>query len=670
MSIYSKVLYALDCSTEPRTFERLCVDLLRREGYHEIIPGGGVRDHGRDAEIRSWEGHNEAKIRVAFQFSMEKAWEKKIRRDTPTIMQHCKTAKILVFVTSQGVSGEKKDKLHAEFKQLYGLELCFFDREWLRHRLEEVHQDLAKKYLEIDNLPETVCHAEVLIDLHGLDNESEKEIFKNTTPENIKATIAARILKHPDDWMAWKRLALVEYHLHNYTAAMQAVSSALRIAPHDINLKLLNAAILAENGIRTRSHALLLQAQEVYDWMVQKRGKAIDHYNLANVLGALEERDTAEKHYRQCLKKQPDYPQAWKNLGSLLFYKGDHTAELECYEKALALKPNLVEAIISKGVTLLRVFRNPHEALQCFELAYKIDTKIDNKWGYARYWYGATLFSLERHHDALIQVELGLSLVPDDKYLLAQKAALLAHLWRSDSAYETHALKFFKFRVLAGKDDYAAMDELIQLLTKHGVSDTAWPLIDSCFHCSPFSMRDIAEKVGISITQLRIGFSFAASYKTFRNKYSIEDHFTTMHDYGLAPNPIMENALSLILMAPFGVFCQEIRETTKADKTDKLVTVFNTALSMIAEIFAAMGAHWLSSKPSMTQKRRLELLSLGVKYLPDVIVAETSRQFGYCIGHFGIAQSIIPDMKNRDWSELYSVMRTRFLDRAAKDWDL
>jgi hypothetical protein len=114
---------------------------------------------------------------LAFQFSIEDGWEAKLRRDAATIAAHCPTAKGVIFVTSRTASVEKQDKLRDEFRNRYNWTLSIYDREWLCHLLEEVHQDLAKRHLELD-LPETVCHAETLIDIHGLDEESAKDVFQ------------------------------------------------------------------------------------------------------------------------------------------------------------------------------------------------------------------------------------------------------------------------------------------------------------------------------------------------------------------------------------------------------------------------------------------------------------------------------------------------------------
>jgi len=68
MAEFNQILWALDNEIQPGSFERLCVDLLAREGYHHIIPIGGTKDHGRDAELRLWKGSSDTQSVVVFQF--------------------------------------------------------------------------------------------------------------------------------------------------------------------------------------------------------------------------------------------------------------------------------------------------------------------------------------------------------------------------------------------------------------------------------------------------------------------------------------------------------------------------------------------------------------------------------------------------------------------------
>lgn len=664
-TVFNKVLYAIDTGLDPRTFERLCVDLLCREGYRDIIPGGGIRDHGRDAEVRIWTGYHELSIPLVFQFSKEEDWEKKLRRDAKTIVVQCPSVKGIVFVTSRSASGEKQDKLRNELKGKFGCSLCVHDREWLRHLLEELHQDIAKKYLDLD-LPDTVCHAETLIDLHGMQDDSAEQIFRGTTPDKVRAIIMARTEKQPADAKAWKSLAFVEFYRHDYDAALRAVVSALRIKPRDVNLELLRASIIAENGIRTKSRALLVQAKKVFEWAAGKLNRPVDHYNLANVLGPLDEKDAAEFHYRRCIELKPDYSQAWKNLGSLLFRMGKHGEEMECYKKALALNPCLVEAHLCRGTTYLIALGKPEDAVNCFETAYRIDPELDWKWPHVRYWYGAALFSLKRIKEALDQVNIGLSIAPDNSYLMDQKAALLSALWHSDSAYVEPALTYFKFRVSVKQGDFASLYELIQLYEQRGTPDAVWPLIEDNLKCK-YAIKDLAERAGITLSQLGMGFAAALAYWEYRDGNPLSYHFNILRDSGVLANPAIEKTLWVLLMAPFGQLRQKMTADIKPEQANDL---FKQVLAENERIFPAFSSQWLAVEPPSTRKEQIDLLAIGMTCLPDIVVIETARQFGYCIGRSDISKDINSLIGESKVGKIYSNVGIALLDGVVKDWHL
>jgi tetratricopeptide (TPR) repeat protein len=315
MGEYNQVLWALDNEIQPRDFERLSVDLLGREGYRHIEPGGGIKDHGRDAEIRYWSGASDQRSVVAFQFSLEKKWEKKLSSDAMKIAGNCPNAIEMVFVTSQKVTVAKKDKLRAEFKSKRGWELTIYDREWLRHRLTEFHQDVAKKYLNLD-LPPTACYAATQIELSGFDEDSAKEIFQQlqTSPEMVRTSILESTRKEPLVVGNWYKLARTDYLLRNYGAALEAINAAFQLQPLDsvleLNMTLCRGTILAEKGIQEHSRPLLVQAKEIFSEAVKKYKRAEDHYNVANVLVALGEINEAGKHYARCVELKPNYAQA------------------------------------------------------------------------------------------------------------------------------------------------------------------------------------------------------------------------------------------------------------------------------------------------------------------------------------------------------------------------
>ena len=133
-------------------FERLCVDLLYRNGYRDIVPIE-PQDSGRDAEEFPRQGRGREGCPAVFQFSLERDWKNKLRRDARKLANRRSEFSTFVFVTSQKARGVDVDSLKSEFLREYGWTLIVFSREWLRLQLEVAHPDLASRHLGIDVPP-------------------------------------------------------------------------------------------------------------------------------------------------------------------------------------------------------------------------------------------------------------------------------------------------------------------------------------------------------------------------------------------------------------------------------------------------------------------------------------------------------------------------------------
>jgi tetratricopeptide (TPR) repeat protein len=668
-----QILWALDSEIQPRDFERLCVDLLGREGYQHIEPSGGTKDHGRDAEITFWKGASLQRSVLAFQFSLDKKWEQKLSNDAATIATHCPEVVELVFVTSQKVTGAKKDQLRTEFKSRYGWELAVYDREWLRHRLGEQSQDLAKKYLSLD-LPPTICYAALQIELSDYDEQAAREVFQQTNPELLRASILEATRKEPSIIDNWQRLAQFEYLIRNYDSALEAVTTALRLQPHDkvskLNLELFRGAILAEKAILERSRPLLVQAKSIFSEAVQKLRRSVDHYNLANVLDALGENEEAERHYSRSVELEPTNARAWKNFGSHLIKVGKCDVGMECFEKALQLNPNIVEGLLSKGAALLKFYGKAEEAIKCFDAAYRIAPELDRKWPYIRYWYSRALLMLRRYEEALKQVEIELSLRPGSRHLLNQKASVLSKLWIQNQAYEDEALEFLKFRAQAIPNDYAGLADLIEIYKKRGHPEEAWSSIEVSLACPPFSVRELSLKTKISIADFQIGFQNARLYRHFRKQFSLEDHCRTLRGYGLRTSSKIVPALNQLLIVPFGMAARQLKELSNDQCLDKLQSIWAALLNSMSVSFPVFGAYWLANEKPTERDQQTTLLSLGIVYFFDVVVAEAARQFSFLADHHGVSLENILQAQNGDWNRMRVDVGMNLFGEVAVDWEL
>lgn len=673
MATFEKVLWALDNEIQPLEFERLCVDVLGREGYRHIKPSGGTKDMGKDAEVSIWSGISDERSEIVFQFSLEKNWEKKLTRDAQKIASNFKNVLELVFVSCQRVTGSKKEKLKSEFRKAYNWELTIYDREWLRNRLCEYHQDLAKKYLDVD-LPPTVGSEVTQLELCGFDEESAEEVFAHTSPETLRAIIVERTRKEPQVIRHWYNLARIDYLRRDYDSALEAINKALKTSTQDkvlsLNLNLNRGVILAEKGIASRSRPLLIQAKEILGSAAAKIKRPGDLYNLANVLSALGEIDEAGQLYAQCLELTPDNPQFWKNYGSVFVEKRQPEKGIECFDKALQLDPNLVEAYLSKATALVQFLNRANEAILNFETAYRIMPDLDRRWNYGRYWYSRALQVEGRLGEALEQIEIGLASQPGDRYLLDQKASVLRALRKHDSSFEAKSLQFFTFRAQAIHADFGGLVEIIDIFAKRGTPESAWQIVDLNLPCFPLRLSEIASRSAISIQEFKTGFQNATLYAGLRRHRSMDDHYVTLRNAGLSPDKNVMSALDFALMAPFGKMANTVRSALEKNKPPPMQTLFTDTLIMISALCASMGGHLLAARKPDERTDQVDLVSRGLLSLPDITVAEAGRMQGFIAGKFKVPFDSLENGQHVEWKNIWSEAAIKLMEHILKDWGL
>lgn len=674
MANYDQVLWALDTQTQPFDFEGLCVDLLGREGYRHIVPLGGNKDHGRDAEIRCWQGASSSGSVVAFQFSLQGTWEKKLRTDAAKIGAYCPNISELVFVSSRAIPAAKQDQLRDEFKVKRGWKLTFYCRGWFSHRLTEYHQDLAMKYWGLD-LPKTLGYAASMVDTSDLDEDVFKQATEGVSPEFARAAIVASIRKEPASIDNWHRLARFEFMARNYADALVAVNRALQLAPEDqllvLNMTNFKGAILAELGMEKGSRILLIEARDIFSEAAKRMNRAVDHFNVANVLGALSEDDAAKEHYEKCVVLQPSYAEAWKNLGSLLLKigVGDRDRAIECFDRALQLKPKLVEAHLSKATAQLLAFENASESVRCFELAYAACSEIDRRWKYIRYWFSRALLAVDRDDDALTQIEMELAMRPDDLFLLNQKAAVLSKLRKRSEAHREAAIGFFEFRARAIHDDFAGLLELSEIFTELGCPERTWKSIDASLVCEPYTVSAVAKEAQISIASFQDGLRYGRLYGKFRKRFTLEDHCATLHSYGLSPDPTILPALNYVLMAPFGVAAREIHEASRKNTDPEVAHLFTKTLNTVSSVFLSFGPHWLANRKPDTTDERLKLLAFGIEYLADIVVAEAARLIAFPGGIYGVSNNTL-NQRGDALKGVHAEIGSRLLEPVLRHWNM
>jgi protein O-GlcNAc transferase len=101
-------------------------------------------------------------------------------------------------------------------------------------------------------------------------------------------------------------------------------------------------------------------------------GQSAIHFNHALLLAELGRNVEAIAAFRETVRLRPDWPQAWQELGNLLYAEEVIDAAAEAYRNALRLDPRLLGAHNMLGTVLLR-FGEVEEAISSFTKAIPLD---------------------------------------------------------------------------------------------------------------------------------------------------------------------------------------------------------------------------------------------------------------------------------------------------------
>jgi tetratricopeptide (TPR) repeat protein len=600
----SRVLWEIDNEISGHTFERLCVDLLHRNGYHDIIPIE-PQDGGRDAEEtprlgRSGEGHP-----AYFQFSLEDDWKAKLRRDAKKLESKRSYFDTLVFVTSQTARGVDTDALRKEFREQYGLSLFVYGREWLRFQLEEKHPDLALRHLGVEQPQHKTDAAAVLALSEPVDEQlkSAKRAIDGEDFDLGNAQLKKFLLHHPDSFQARQLLAWSYYRQDRFDEALAEINRAQRLAPDDQAISI-KACILAEKGIKEHDQSSLLAALDLMKAMLEdpRRLSWELYYNLGNVLGALHRHPEAIHYYRGGVAIDAKQPTLWKNLASALHEVREHEEEMGCLEKALELDPQQPEALVSKAVSLLMDFGKAEEAIPLFQFAMRLSPESITKWPHVLFWYALAQEKLNNFEEALRLIDESLEQQPGDRPSRHRKSLLLSKLLSADRGFEERAVSFWQTELAMEPRNFDARRELVKIFEKSN-PDQAWSLVDGTF--AVLDLYDVATLEGfVQIPSVALDpLEYLPQYRFLRIQQPISVYWD------------MEDPLN---------FGHAFEENTEV------------AARLTSYFAVAFGQAWREfSKHSEAKTDSEALSSLFDNLRTDILraVAETSRCLGVGIGH-------------------------------------
>jgi len=559
-----QVLWAIDHVLEGRQFEQLCVDLLYRNGYKDIVPIE-PQDGGRDAEELPRKGRDRDGCPSYFQFSKEAGWKTKIRKDAAKLHRRGAAFTYLVFATSRKVRGVDIDQIRTEFRAKYGWTLVVYSREWFRLQLEEANSDLSDKYLRI-RIPSKSKVPSWLIDPKSAAKLVTKQIMRAMEAgayDRMIDLLRQFLDSRPESAVSWQLLAWAEYLLERYDESLADINRALKLL-EEPRFKLVRACILAERGIRDHKKPELRIAESLFREGLLHLGDegGMAHYNLANVLSALQEFPEAIQQYKLALKREKNTPQIWKNLGSAYSNDGDKVSAMSCFDKALELDPLLPEALSSKAILFIKDRSKPQEAVPLLEAAYRSQPAIATRWPEFWYWLTTACFEANELPLALKWVDEGLNHQPASGTLLSIKSSVLAKLQHTDPAHASSARSFWRSALAAEPRNYEARKQLALAENSDGNADEAWGLANECMRFLKMGDDAALQRLGLGVEQCFDALEFLPQYLRFRAEFPLARIWDPDNGkaFSKARNLEAQRLLGAYLAIPFGCGYRQLSE--------------------------------------------------------------------------------------------------------------
>lgn len=256
-----------------------------------------------------------------------------------------------------------------------------------------------------------------------LDDQNEiawKAFFDNKF-EKALSDFYEIIKKSPKDTSILEGIALSEYYLFNYQKALININRALEISNND-SFNLSKASILTEQGFSANDNSKIFEAIDIYQKLIL--GGHISYslfYNYGSALTKLNDYENSIYYFRQALLLDANKPEVWNNLGNSYMNLGQHNLEMECYDNALQINPDLGETLFSKGSSLFKNFGKVDEGLTLMLQSTEKTNRheIDNP--YVFFWIAEAYLTKKDFENSTKWNSKGLTFFSTDNFLISQK---------------------------------------------------------------------------------------------------------------------------------------------------------------------------------------------------------------------------------------------------------
>jgi len=140
------IIYCLERVTDYDQFERLCHDLMARNGYPNIEPLGRMKDKGRDALHVP---RRDPSLVTVFAYSVREDWRKKLEEDCRKVKKHRHKCHRIAFLSTADFTASERDEAVASVKREFGWELELYGLERLRVLVAAAPPQLIQNHPQI-----------------------------------------------------------------------------------------------------------------------------------------------------------------------------------------------------------------------------------------------------------------------------------------------------------------------------------------------------------------------------------------------------------------------------------------------------------------------------------------------------------------------------------------
>ena len=478
-----------------------------------------------------------------------------------------------------------------------------------------------------------------------------------------------RVTAEPGDASAWQALARAQYYLRLYPDALESLERARALAGSSDSLDRLRASILTDSS---HSEVLsertgLFEAREIFTRLAEDSDEWGNHYDLGNVLKALADDEGAVQAYEKAISLDGGQAEVWCNLATVQHRLGRHSEELESFNRALELNPDLPEALAGKGSTLLVDHNDGPSAAKLLQRAIEAAPERWAEWLHIWFWLAEAHRIAEDAEQALNVANEGLLRAPSDRYLLNLKATLLSQLARDDASYCSEAISFYRSLIELSPYDYGRRGELLELMEQTGDEDGAWELLEEIF---PLIGLDLGEihlcDLGVSLHACYHGLRLLPNYATYRLQFPVEKYWDKkdelMLDFSQLPRLATkaDQLLTAASAVAFGVYFESlIGKASEYPSLDVLRSSYKKSADILLRSCPFFTTIILENEyQDGATEGKMPVLELP-RFIADTLLREISRLTGWINGRLGISEALRMKLANSEEAADFHESTTR-----------